>query len=226
MRVFLILVRREFGTYFTSLTGYVIISAVLFLIGFSFTEILDRLNNDEPITLPVTEVFYQTWYFWYILLLSAPLITMRAFALEKAAGTCWPPSCGIRADRPKFIAEVASQSACGVAVGMAVEKAHEDGLAWHEGGGGGPRSLRLRPGRWGRKGSERCMPMWSGIGVLLSFRMLDRISVRGPGRIPGHGTGACWLPRRCRHPGGGDTHDSGSSRPRTRRRRARTPGVG
>ena len=49
------------------------------------------------------------------------------------AGTCWPPSCGIRADRPKFIAEVASQSACGVAVGMAVEKAHEDGLAWHEG---------------------------------------------------------------------------------------------
>jgi hypothetical protein len=32
-----------------------------------------------------------------------------------------------------FIAEVASQDARGVAVGIAVEKAHEDGLAWHEG---------------------------------------------------------------------------------------------
>lgn len=87
MRVFVILVRREFGTYFTSLTGYVIISAVLFLIGFSFTEILNQLNNAEPILLPVTEIFYQTLYFWYVLLLAAPLITMRAFALEKAAGT-------------------------------------------------------------------------------------------------------------------------------------------
>ena len=75
--------------------------------------------------------------------------------VEKAAGTCWPPSCGIRADRPKFIAEVASQSACGVAVGMSVEKAHEDGLAWHEGmevldsydfdqAAGGEKSLSVR----------------------------------------------------------------------------------
>lgn len=87
MRIFMILTRREFGTYFTSLTGYVIISAVLFLMGFSFTEILNQLNNQEPIDLPVTEIFYQTYNFWYVLLLAAPLITMRSFALEKATGT-------------------------------------------------------------------------------------------------------------------------------------------
>lgn len=87
MRTFLILARREFATYFTSLTGYVIISAVLFMLGLSFADILDRLNHQDPIDMPVTEVFYQTYYFWYVLLLSAPLITMRSFALEKAAGT-------------------------------------------------------------------------------------------------------------------------------------------
>jgi ABC-2 type transport system permease protein len=87
MRTFLILTRREYATYFASLTGYVIVSAVLFLLGFSFTDILDRLNHQDPIDLPVTEVFYQTWYFWYVLLLAAPLITMRSFALEKATGT-------------------------------------------------------------------------------------------------------------------------------------------
>jgi hypothetical protein len=71
MRTFLILARREFATYFTSLTGYVIISAVLFMLGLSFADILDRLNHQDPIDMPVTEVFYQTPYFWYVLLLSA-----------------------------------------------------------------------------------------------------------------------------------------------------------
>ena len=87
MRVIAILVRREFGTYFSSLTGYVIVSAVLFLLGLSFSDILGQLNNAEPTDLPVTEMFYQSLAFWYVLLLAAPLITMRSFALEKAQGT-------------------------------------------------------------------------------------------------------------------------------------------
>ncbi|MEO6182192.1 MAG: ABC transporter permease, partial [Verrucomicrobiota bacterium] len=37
--------------------------------------------------MPVTEVFYLTAFFWLILLLSAPVITMRLFALEKYSGT-------------------------------------------------------------------------------------------------------------------------------------------
>jgi ABC-2 type transport system permease protein len=37
--------------------------------------------------MPVTEMFYRTYFFWLIVLLAAPVITMRLFALEKATGT-------------------------------------------------------------------------------------------------------------------------------------------
>ena len=86
MQAYIALVRRELGSYFASLTGYLIIALVLFLIGFSFSDLVAQLN-EEPSDVPVTEMFYQSWYFWLILLLASPLITMRAFALEKASGT-------------------------------------------------------------------------------------------------------------------------------------------
>ena len=37
--------------------------------------------------MPVTELFYITPFFWLILLLTTPVITMRLFALEKFTGT-------------------------------------------------------------------------------------------------------------------------------------------
>ena len=43
--------------------------------------------QQEPTPMPVTELFYITPFFWLILLLSAPVITMRLFALEKYSGT-------------------------------------------------------------------------------------------------------------------------------------------
>jgi ABC-2 type transport system permease protein len=88
MRVYLTLVRRELGGYFGSLTGYVIIASVLLLLGFSFTNMLATLNADpNGMVAPLTELFYSTLYFWLILLLTAPVITMRSFALEKWSGT-------------------------------------------------------------------------------------------------------------------------------------------
>jgi len=86
MSIFLTLFRRELGTFFYSITGYVIIAAITALTGMSFVVLLQNLGND-PTTMPVTEMFYGTYYFWLIILLSTPLITMRLFALEKAAGT-------------------------------------------------------------------------------------------------------------------------------------------
>ena len=86
MQSFLTLVRRELGSHFLSLTGYVIIATVLVLLGFSFMDILSKLNG-TPIDSPVTEIFYVTLYFWLILLLTTPVITMRTFALEKFTGT-------------------------------------------------------------------------------------------------------------------------------------------
>lgn len=86
MQPFLTLVRRELGSHFLSLTGYVIMGTVLLLMGFSFNDILTKLNG-VPIESPITEVFYATIYFWLILLLTTPVITMRTFALEKFTGT-------------------------------------------------------------------------------------------------------------------------------------------
>ena len=86
MRVFLVLLRRELSSFFVSLTGYVIIAAITFLTGESFVQLINAVGND-PWPMPVTQMFFGTFYFWMIVLLSAPVITMRLFALEKATGT-------------------------------------------------------------------------------------------------------------------------------------------
>jgi len=80
------LVRRELNAYFLSLSGYVILAAVVFLLGLGFVEVLAAYNG-EALNAPLTEVFYSTMFFWLILLLAAPIITMRLFAHERATGT-------------------------------------------------------------------------------------------------------------------------------------------
>ncbi len=86
MQAFVTLVRRELGAFFVSMTGYAIIASVLLLVGFSFVDMLVKLNA-TPSGEPLTELFYRSLYFWLILLLTPPVITMRSFALEKASGT-------------------------------------------------------------------------------------------------------------------------------------------
>ena len=86
MQAYGTLVRRELSSYFVSLTGYVIIGSALFLIGYCFIDVLERLNAQST-DVPVTEQFFITLYFWYILVLAAPLITMGSFARETSTGT-------------------------------------------------------------------------------------------------------------------------------------------
>ena len=85
MRAYWTLTRRELAGFLLSPGGYIIIAAALFLMGLSFVVILDMLQ--EPTPMPVTELFYETPFFWLILLLTTPVITMRLFALEKFSGT-------------------------------------------------------------------------------------------------------------------------------------------
>jgi ABC-2 type transport system permease protein len=86
MQTFWTLTRRELASYFLSMTGYIVIAATMFLLGFSFLDLLKQLQM-QPTPMPVTELFYNTWYFWLILILTTPVITMRLFALEKFSGT-------------------------------------------------------------------------------------------------------------------------------------------
>ena len=86
MNVFRALVRRELSAFFQGPTGFIIIAAVMFLIGLGFLVVLSGLNG-EATPMPVTQVLYGTYFFWVILLLIAPVITMRSFAMERASGT-------------------------------------------------------------------------------------------------------------------------------------------
>jgi ABC-2 type transport system permease protein len=86
MQAYWTLARRELSGYFLSMTGYVVIAAAMLLMGYSFVVMLHQLQQ-QPTPMPVTELFYVTWYFWLVLLLTTPVITMRLFALEKFSGT-------------------------------------------------------------------------------------------------------------------------------------------
>ena len=86
MSVFRALVSRELSAFFQGPTGFIIIAAVLFLIGLGFVVVLSGLNG-QATPMPVTQVFYGTYFFWVILLIIAPVITMRSFAMERASGT-------------------------------------------------------------------------------------------------------------------------------------------
>ena len=61
MRIFLTLTRRELAAFFFSVTGYVIIAAVTLLIGWSFVVLMTNLGSD-PSPMPVTEMFYRTYF--------------------------------------------------------------------------------------------------------------------------------------------------------------------
>ena len=84
MRAYWTLTRRELAGFLLSLSGYVIIAAAVFLMGYSFVVILDNLQQ-KTTPMPVTELFTES--FWLILLLTTPVITMRLFAQEKFSGT-------------------------------------------------------------------------------------------------------------------------------------------
>ena len=86
MRAYLTLLRRELAVYFLNLIGYVIIATTAFLTGLSLAVMLIKLEGLST-PLPVTQLFYATPFFWLIVLLSAPIITMRLFAQEKSSGT-------------------------------------------------------------------------------------------------------------------------------------------
>jgi ABC-2 type transport system permease protein len=86
MGIFLTLLRRELAAFFLAITGYVIIASVTLLNSLSFVVLMTNLGND-PSPMPVTEMFYRTYFFWLVVLLAAPIITMRLFAWEKASGT-------------------------------------------------------------------------------------------------------------------------------------------
>lgn len=86
MSVFFILVRRDLGSFFRSFSGYLVVTLVALLLGLSFYLLIEGLQQTTS-EIPMMEIFYDTPFFWLILLLSSPLITMRSYAQERFSGT-------------------------------------------------------------------------------------------------------------------------------------------
>lgn len=86
MRTIATLTRRELAGFFQHLTGYVIIASVMIVIGLSFIAVILAING-QAVDSPITEALYSTPFFWLIILLAAPAITMRSYAQERSSGT-------------------------------------------------------------------------------------------------------------------------------------------
>lgn len=86
MQPFLTLVRRELGSYYVSLIGYVIMAGVQFLMGLGFFILLRALEH-KPFDKPVLETFFTSELFWIVMLLAPSITTMRTYAQEKFTGT-------------------------------------------------------------------------------------------------------------------------------------------
>jgi ABC-2 type transport system permease protein len=74
------------GSYFLSLTGYIILAAAAGILGASFIVLLKRIGP-APTPIPLTDMFFVVDFFWLILVLGPPVITMRLFSLERFSGT-------------------------------------------------------------------------------------------------------------------------------------------
>lgn len=86
MRAYCTLVRRELGTFFKSWMGYIVLAVTTLVLGGCFVLML-WIENGNAENLPLTLLFYDTQFFWFILLVMPAVITMRSFALEKSTGT-------------------------------------------------------------------------------------------------------------------------------------------
>ena len=60
MQAFGTLLRRELSSYFLSMTGYIIISAVMFLTGYSFVVLLVKLQQVST-PMPLTATSSCSW---------------------------------------------------------------------------------------------------------------------------------------------------------------------
>lgn len=86
MRAYLTLTRRELASFFLSMTGYVIIAGLAFVVGLVFYSTLTA-QGTHSVSIPITQVFFNSLVLWIVIILTPCVITMRLFALEKATGT-------------------------------------------------------------------------------------------------------------------------------------------
>ncbi len=85
MKLVLLMARRELAASFRTPGGYLMLASVMFLTGLSVLGMAWAANG-EALDIPITEAVYSSPFFWIIVLLSAPAVTMGTYAQERASG--------------------------------------------------------------------------------------------------------------------------------------------
>ncbi len=88
MRNIYLMAVRELKGYFFSMVGYVVWSVFLLIYGFVFWILVNAFSNPQnSFNEPLANFFFGTFYYWFIMVIFPPLITMRSIAEEKKSGT-------------------------------------------------------------------------------------------------------------------------------------------
>ena len=88
MRNLVALTIRELKSFWYSSIAYVVGTVFLLMQGWVFWFLLSVLNDPrvDP-TMTLANLFFNTMWFWFSILVMAPLLTMRSFSEEKRTGT-------------------------------------------------------------------------------------------------------------------------------------------
>jgi ABC-2 type transport system permease protein len=84
----LALTARELKSYWYSSIAYIVGTAFLLMQGWVFWFLMSVLNDPrvDP-TINLAQLFFSTMWYWFSIMVMAPLLTMRTFSEEKRTGT-------------------------------------------------------------------------------------------------------------------------------------------
>jgi ABC-2 type transport system permease protein len=79
--------KREFAVFFYSPIAYVLLTVAAVINGGVFLLIVDSLTDPQAPRMAAMEMLFGNVFFWFIVLVLTPLITMRTLAEERHSGT-------------------------------------------------------------------------------------------------------------------------------------------
>jgi ABC-2 type transport system permease protein len=85
-RAFWVCLKREFGSFLLSPMAYVIFFFISIINGISFQMCAGLLEQGVR-NVTVMQIFFQIFFFWFCVIITVPILTMRLFADEYRMGT-------------------------------------------------------------------------------------------------------------------------------------------
>ncbi|WP_018291340.1 ABC transporter permease [Verrucomicrobium sp. 3C] len=82
-----VLIQREIKSFFISPTAYIVLFACAVIHGLNFAFWLEYMTSNRIKDFSLLQATVNSFFFWFLLLIQAPLLTMRSFAEENRSGT-------------------------------------------------------------------------------------------------------------------------------------------